>query len=47
MISRDDTFIDLTDLLHQQEIKRKTWKYKIRHFINIITFNILYKKYKL
>ena len=47
MISRDDTFIDLTYLLHQQEIKRKTWKYKIRHFINIITFNIFCKKYKL
>lgn len=46
MISRDDTFIDLTDLLHEQELK-KTWKYKIRHFINIITFDIFYKKYRL
>ncbi len=45
MISRDDTFIDLTELLNEQD-KKKTWKYKICHFINIITFNIFYKKYR-
>ena len=45
MISRDATFIDLTELLNDQ-YKKKTWKYKIRHFINIITFNIFYKKYR-
>lgn len=45
MISRDNTFIDLTELLNDNE-RKKTWKYKIRHFINIITFNIFYKKYR-
>lgn len=44
MISRDNTFIDLTELLNDEA--KKSWKYKIRRFINIISFNILYKKYR-
>lgn len=45
MISEQETYIDLTELLNIQ-IKKKSWKYKIRHFINIITFNRFYKKYR-
>lgn len=47
MISRDDTFIDLTEILNEQERKRKTWKYTLFRFINIITFNKFFKKYTL
>lgn len=45
MISRENTFIDLTELLNDKAMK-KSWKYKIRHFINIISLNIFYKKYR-
>ena len=45
MISRDDTFIDLTEMFNELD-RKKSLKYKIRHFINIITFNIFYKKYR-
>ncbi len=48
MIHRDETFIDLTSSLKEEDRKRKTniWRYKVRHFINIITFNLLFKKYR-
>ena len=43
MISKDNTFIDLSELLNHQD-KKNSCKYKLRHFI---TFNLFFKKYRL
>ena len=45
MIRNDDTFIDLTEIINMHD-KKNTCKYKFRHIINFITFNIFYKKYR-
>ena len=46
MIDHTNRLTDLTDLLNRPEHRDKSLKYKIRKFINFITFNMCFKKYR-